>query len=93
MGNPRTDPGPATADKKPKNPEQPFSKPSAAPAPAGPSRTANVRARAPEPHVLCVPHPNELARPPTGRGDVRTYAVIVGQDVGLFFTWYAIISF
>jgi len=92
MGSPRTDPDVAPADRKGKKPDKPFGKPSPAPAPAGPSRSPNVNVRPPMPRVLRVPHPNELARPPTSRGDVKTYAVIVGQDVGLFFTWYALIS-
>ena len=87
--------GVSSTDYKGKRPQQPSKKPSSLPGSPGPSRpananaSANVGARPPEPRRLRVPHPNELARPPTTRGDVKTYAVIVGQDVGLFFTWYA----
>jgi len=38
--------------------------------------------------VYSVPSPDALPRPPSNYGDVKTYVVIVGQDVGIFFTWY-----
>lgn len=83
----------STAGYKAKKPQQPFKKPLSSPDSPGLPRAANAsasaNARPPEPRQPRVPHPNELARPPTTRGNVKTYVVIVGQDVGLFFTWYA----